>query len=419
MVIKEKYKKPTIVLITWLLVSFLLVSLIDSVILFSILAIAYTLLASIAFIFFVQKSDFSKPLKLVVLVGYFLRLLLDYINAFVIDMWSIFSPIGDAERFYQNAYDLFYGIDNTEGHVYPKLVAAVFRLTGPSELMAYYVSTFAWMIVIFMISRIYTRTKYNDILIAIYSFMPVTIWLNTSSLRESLQIVFLVLVTDFVLRWMDTGYFKYIIYSAIAILMATLLHFGVVFLYFSVLLLYCIWSCNKQKWHVSIKRTIISTLIIGLSIGLFMTGIFDNVQPYILSSNLKNGLANMIIDKFYYVSDSSYLVDFDITKYNFIFWVFLKWLYFWVSPVVWDMPGLKNWLIIVFDVIPIIFIYYICAFKSHANKYVKMGIVLTAPASFVYAMSTVAAGTAMRHRNIFLVILIICYIYGEKKAHDN
>lgn len=418
MIIKGKYKKNALVLIACLLVSCALVNLTDSAILFSAVAIVYTAIGTIAFLFLVEKSDFSKIIKLIVLAGYFLRLFIDYSNAFFIDIWNIFSPTADAGWFYKIAHELFYGNDISEGHVYPKLIAAVFRLTGPSELMAYYISTLAWMLVICIVSRNYIKTKHNDILIAIFTFMPVNIWLNTSSLRESIQVLFLSLATVLLLRWMDTGSFKYMLFSVTAVLIATTIHFGVVLLYFSILLLCCIWSCKEQKWQLNIKISVMSILIIGTFLWLFLVGIFDDMQPYIKSSYLQNGVANMLINKDYFVSNTTYLADFEVTAHNFIFWVFLKWLYFWISPVLWNAAGVRNWLIIVFDVIPIVLIHYICIFKSHASKYVNASLILTIPSGFFYAMGTVAAGTAMRHRNIFLAILIVCYIYGEKKAKE-
>lgn len=417
MAIPYRNAKFLSVLFIILSVSWFVVSQISDSLLFVVTDAAWILLVS-AFVL-VQTHSFrmSENGKLVVLTGFSIRL-----SLVLYGIYGTGAPAdllrrwGDQPAFLRPALQYLQG-DFTEYWTrYPYVIYGIFQLMGPERIMAQLVNILCWFLgvkVLLSVSDIHGQKKIR--MLFLYAYLPNALLLSTLLLRESMISLFSMLVVLYLWRWMNTGHIRYMIIVLLASVPPILLHSGNIALLAGSFFVFCRWDCKMGKWRRLDWRCIIMVLWVFTAILLYENA--NVIAPYLeylpreISWKAVTGRASM-----YMPARADYIA---LTMPNdlgeFIFWSIRQIFYFWVSPTpgYWTSP--LDVIGFLFDSIPMAFCFWkifenIKKDRRHSKS--LAGLYILIPYTILYAWGTVNAGTAMRHRDQLLGIMVMSILIG-------
>ena len=177
-----------------------------------------------------------------------------------------------ARNFYEGSMDIFYpqidwrgsssGYVESEFQVYTFLVSALYHIFGPYEIVARSLNIFFYVLSSFLLFKFASRL-FNQItaLFAVffYSFIPLTLYFNRSIQPDTLMCLASLAGIYYFWIWADEKHVKFLILSAICIMVAILikplnLYLGLPLLYLSYqrfkikLVFTCVNSFAHLKW---------------------------------------------------------------------------------------------------------------------------------------------------------------------------
>ena len=116
---------------------------------------------------------------------------------------------------------------------------------------------------------------------------------------------------------------------------------------------------------------------------------------------------------------SDYLANMDYKYwYELIPFTLIRMFYFVCSPIITECRGLQDYLCVLGDVLPTLFVMLnigINMRKRKPSRYALVGIWSYVITVGIFAWGTANAGTAMRHRGLLWGILIATYCIGFEK----
>lgn len=353
--------------------------------------------------------------RLLLLAGFAIRWVILFVNEFVVDIWNGFSNSGaDNETYFQVSIERYY-MRPVSGEyaelAYTKFLEKAYYLLGANELSVIFLNVMAftlmsWLILLFS-KRLGQAIDYR--LFALLQLMPVTIWLNTRLLRESVMTLFI--VVSLILFYFFYTQERGPVYFIGAILMAFFafcFHSGCIFF----LVFFVVFAVLYYGRKLGAKFYAFALVVIGAGIFVCLHNqvIMGYLTTYFTVDRLYKGLG--LTDKVQEtMANSSYLYDFPVNNiFQLVAYVALKCIYFWLSPMAWDIKGVAYAGIMVFDALPCLLLWILCLKEK---KYKPFWCILLIE-TLAYAVGTSAAGTAMRHRNIFVPMLVVMYIVGRK-----
>lgn len=259
--------------------------------------------------------------------------------------------------------------------------------------------------------------KYKTIkcIMAIYLLSPISILFKTSILREALIILFLSISLKKIIFYYYLNKKKYFYESYIYILIATIFHSGMIVVSFGYILLYFFKTKNRKK--------IFS--ILGIIILFIVIYIFRDIL--VLKKIGNKGLINRIIQvqniDTLKNAGSAYMVNISPKTFGEVIkYLPLKMFYFLYSPT----PNMFRNIFDIFVFLCNSLIYMWLTFSiiksilfSKLSKKMRL-LVYSLSLSLllgilVYSLGTQNAGTAMRHRDKFLILFFIIYVICPRK----
>lgn len=353
----------------------------------------------------------NRDIKLIVKAGVFLRvLIIIFDNYFEIISFSG----GDGRVFHKNGW---LGLNN-----YPyweiafirSVMVPSYKILGEAvpifivllNLLAYTLAIVYLYKSMNLLSK--KGLKRKKLIISIISFSLVSALLNVSLLREGIMLFF----TTFSIYCYMKRNKIYKMLSIISILISVYFHSGMIFMLTGYIYNFIMKEKGKKR-------------IFYVAIGLFLivlVGIMINRLPYFKGKSLEK-LSEAKIGEYgsTYITRTTGILDYVLTFP-------IRFFYFLFSPTPNMFRGIKD--IMSFLLNSCIYFYFIYdslkSYKFIKNKFCKkdklviqslcLSYIVT---SFVYAMGTITAGTALRHRDklLFLLALINFYMYFLKMEY--
>ena len=326
---------------------------------------------------------------------------------------SILGSGGDTEYFHEASLNIANGvIPLSEGRTYyVNFLSGLYFLFGDQRILAQFLNVLLWVFsVIYLLKTLEIHEINKDlkfVVISIFSFFPTSLFMSSILLRESLIIFFITLSLFYFFNWYHTKKLKDYLVGIILAMCSMIFHSGMIgfTLAYVIALLF---SKNKE----SIKRNNNNLLYLVILIIFFFTlnlneelflGKFNNLQlEEILSTSTPS------------IGSSNYLQSFsNLHSYQFILIIPLKIIYFYFAPLPMDWRGVTDAVSFLFDSFLYVYLLSSISFsvkKSKLDKKLKVIIlIILFISSCVFALGTVNAGTAMRHRYKLLPILLIIY----------
>ncbi len=335
----------------------------------------------------------------------------------------IFVLSSDSEMFYKTALDYHNRIPTTGHSNYEHFLNAIMQIFGTGRFVPQYLNILFWYAgwkVIHSIIPMSLPKRNKQYIMAIYFFLPISIFMTTELLRESLMMLLIMLSFRYLIQWMKGGHTLDFKKAIVISMLSIFLHpvsFAMIGGCFAALVF---WDRKKQNWNITLKKTGV-ILAVGICCYIIL-----HFKLYAAFGYFPNDISlESMTNRSFYSGRSDYLVGVNVTTIpQFLFWTVIRSFYFWFSPIVTDWNSAIDLIGVLIDVIPITALFFMLlkGGKKAASIY-KIGVVILLLFTFLYCWGTGNAGTAMRHRNMLIGVMIMTYSlkYSDERSvkHKN
>ena len=373
-------------------------------------AVVYILINSLALIgWFVKKSK-NKTIFMILTFGLLIRL-----AALWYDQSVALLPFNtaDAYKFHELAVETAEALpDVLLEHFtgfYSQVLGVVYYFFGPYRFFGQYLNVVFVVLAATKLIDIAELLKLKDkntiLMISLWLFMPIPFLMGYALIREGSMYYLIILGVYHFLKWFEKYNPIYIVLTILPIYIASLYHEGA--LYILPAMLYAFLFYDKKREKINFNFINIMFLIVAV-IGAIII-VTQNADSFLDKTNAETG------------GGSTYLAALEINSpLQFIMYAPIKGFYLLYSPMPWLIRGGLDIPTFVFDTGLWGYATYniLRNFRKIDTKY-KMLFLTVFVAGMVYGMGTHNTGTAMRHRNKFMSLMLISYIGVKDKYIDS
>lgn len=373
-------------------------------------AVVYILINSLALIgWFVKKSK-NKTIFMILTFGLLIRL-----AALWYDQSVALLPFntGDSYKFHELAVETAEALpDVLLEHFtgfYSQVLGVVYYFFGPYRFFGQYLNVAFVVLAATKLIDIAELLKIKDkntiLMIFLWLFMPIPFLMGYALIREGSMYYLIVLGVYHFLKWFEKYNPIYIVLTILPIYIASLYHEGA--LYILPAMLYAFLFYDKKREKINFNFINIMFLIVAV-IGAIII-VTQNADSFLDKTNAETG------------GGSTYLAALEINSpLQFIMYAPIKGFYLLYSPMPWLIRGGLDIPTFVFDTCLWGYATYTILrnFRKIDTKY-KMLFLAVFVAGMVYGMGTHNTGTAMRHRNKFMSLMLVSYIGVKDKYLDS
>ena len=373
-------------------------------------AVVYILINSLALIgWFVKKSK-NKTIFMILTFGLLIRL-----AALWYDQSVALLPFNtaDAYKFHELAVETAEALpDVLLEHFtgfYSQVLGVVYYFFGPYRFFGQYLNVVFVVLAATKLIDIAELLKLKDkntiLMISLWLFMPIPFLMGYALIREGSMYYLIILGVYHFLKWFEKYNPIYIVLTILPIYIASLYHEGA--LYILPAMLYAFLFYDKKKEKINFNFINIMFLIVAV-IGAIII-VTQNADSFLDKTNAETG------------GGSTYLAALEINSpLQFIMYAPIKGFYLLYSPMPWLIRGGLDIPTFVFDTCLWGYATYTILrnFRKIDTKY-KMLFLTVFVAGMVYGMGTHNTGTAMRHRNKFMSLMLVSYIGVKDKYLDS
>lgn len=373
-------------------------------------AVVYILINSLALIgWFVKKSK-NKTIFMILTFGLLIRL-----AALWYDQSVALLPFNtaDAYKFHELAVETAEALpDVLLEHFtgfYSQVLGVVYYFFGPYRFFGQYLNVVFVVLAATKLIDIAELLKLKDkntiLMISLWLFMPIPFLMGYALIREGSMYYLIILGVYHFLKWFEKYNPIYIVLTILPIYIASLYHEGA--LYILPAMLYAFLFYDKKREKINFNFINIMFLIVAV-IGAIII-VTQNADSFLDKTNAETG------------GGSTYLAALEINSpLQFIMYAPIKGFYLLYSPMPWLIRGGLDIPTFVFDTCLWGYATYTILrnFRKIDTKY-KMLFLTVFVAGMVYGMGTHNTGTAMRHRNKFMSLMLVSYIGVKDKYLDS
>lgn len=268
-----------------------------------------------------------------------------------------------------------------------------------------------------IINKINIKDSFKTTGMLLACFLPNFAILSALLLRESLIILFLIIAAYYLMKWWHYDGAKNIAMTISAALAATWLHSGVVAAVFAFCIIFAVSEKRDgQKVILFNFKTISIMLVIFIAALIFSQTIGKSFLTYL--GGIESAKDVVSRSQNYVEGGSAYnvsIVNSDSTV-GLLINSPIRILYFILAPMPWDWRGLNDIIAFAFSGCFYGYTLYIgikAYRQKYKNKYLLLALLLTACTSaFIFSWGVSNAGTALRHRDKFVVIYLLLFAIG-------
>lgn len=359
-----------------------------------------------------KESNGNKTICVTLIISFILRILFLLLDLYGRNIFILPSSGNDTEMFHAGA--LTFPNFTFEKNPYAYVVGIIYSFALKQRLIGQYFNLLFSMSTISICIKIFDEFKIDDkvklLVISIIAFLPNYMITSVILLRESLMIFLLSASLLNFVRWWKYNRIYNFIFSILLVLASSTFHSGVIANAAGYIITFILCNNKERKFRFTFKSTIL-VFVFSIILSIFFSG----------DSNLftsKFGNIEKIEDITYrseiaISGDAAYNVGGNVISIvEFIKNSPIKIFYFLTSPLPWEWRGINDVISFVFSSLFFI-ICYVYALKSlkkvnyNNSGFIKVCLILAFISAFIFSWGTSNAGTAMRHRDKFLVNYIV------------
>ncbi|HWJ77144.1 MAG TPA: hypothetical protein VNR61_03590 [Niallia sp.] len=362
-------------------------------------------------LFFTFKND--KNIFILFISSFCIRIFLLFWDLYSKSIFVLPGSGRDSEMFH--GVGLSYPNISFDENPYGFFVGLIYYFTLDQRIVAQYVNLLFSMSTIIISLKIMEDLnisyKIRLLMLIIISFIPNYLISSILLLRESIMIFLLAAsLYCFIKWWKENNLFNFLI-SIVLVLFASVFHSGVISNAAVYILVFLLMNNKERKINFNIKTLVALT-------------IFTTSLMILMNSN-----SNIFLSKFGNVEDinditrrtslaeeggSAYQVGGEVNSFSdLLINSPIRIFYFIVSPLPWDWRGLNDIIAFLFSAL-FYFITYIYSIKAlnlttrvENKSLIIVGLLLAFFGAFIFAWGVSNAGTAIRHRDKFIVNYLI------------
>lgn len=375
------------------------------------------LLTSIVGISLYLYRTLEKEWLILIFTGFAVRVLVLFIDLYVPAI-PIFSSGTDTEYFHEVSMLIANGMFPLEDGAtnYVPFLSGIYYMVGDQRPFAQFLNIAFWVFAAVYLMKTLVHLeidkKLTFIALLIFTFMPNSIFMSSILLRESI-IVFLITVSLYhFIRWFTEGKFLDFVLAVLLGLGSMMFHSGMIGFVVAYILAFAFLNANGSKKMMKNTLFILMLLVLG-------TVVMQNSELFLSKFIGPEGSAVSALE----ISGrggSMYLSSLNgLTGIVALLVAPLKMFYFMFSPIPLDWRGLGDVVSFLFD--SSIYVFLVGAtiyglYRSDMPLRNKIFILLFLGITvLVYSYGTQSAGTAMRHRNKIIPLLLITYAIANSK----
>lgn len=359
----------------------------------------------------------QKEWLLLIFIGFAIRIFVLFIDLYIPSI-PIFSSGGDTEYFHEVSLLIANGVlplqDGSTNYV--PFLSGIYYMIGDQRPFAQFLNVAFWVFtaVYLLKSLIYLEIDKKLIFTAmlIFTMMPNSIFMSSILLRESIIILLITISLYHFVRWFADGTFINYGVSILLALGAMMFHSGMIGFVIAYILAF-IFVTKKGTEKVTQNVLFLLFLMVIMSLVLYNSDLF--LSKFIDSEG--TAISTLEISG---RGGSMYLSSLNgLTGILALLVAPLKMFYFLFSPIPLDWRGIADVASFLLD--STIYIFLIGAtiyglMKSDMSLRNKLFLLLFLGITIlVYSYGTQSAGTAMRHRNKIIPLLLISYTIANSK----
>lgn len=400
----------------------------------TVTAYAFVMIASIIFLLLTTRVTRKRNEYLMIMGGYIFRLALWIWNNEFSHIFQLPNSSADAIGYHNVAIEICNGGSvETATERYSAVLAAFYKCVGVNIMLGGYSNLIFSMFTIFtlvsILNLLQVNRKYRKLAIFLVCFLPNYAMMSVFTLRESLITLLIAVSLYYFLKWWKDGGGINILVAFTLVLYASSLHTGAMASALAYIIVLVYYNRKKQMFKFTTKSIVIAIICcLGISIvytnfgELFLGKIQGKTIESVMDSKEEgSGGAGYDIS----ISTGNSTVDIIVNTP-------VRMVYYVLSPMPWDWRGVS-------DIIAFCFSssFYgwvlIVAWKAlkgkklseNDNEEINLMILFTfivILAIIIFSWGVENAGTAMRHRDKFIVPNILLLIYGKyvnKKYQNN
>ena len=389
------------------------------------IGIFFVVLSSIVVLLHVAKiNSLDKWTKLVIMVGFAIRVILVMVDVFVARLPDAAS---DDDAFYAASLEIFDSdyskfSQNIYGGVFSKILSITYFFIGSSRLSAQYLNVLFFAISIAIFAKAMCNfgisKHFSKIGILLLCLMPNTILVNSILRRESIIELCVCGSIFFLSKWHKKRDVVDVLYVVLLLAIASLFHTVFIIAVPLFVIYFALYDKNKNAVSFSINK--VSKMILLLTCTLFLGVCFLSMW-----SNKFSSVSDM--DSVYTATNrarggSVYLENYKVNSIGeLVLFTPLKLIYFLFSPMPWKFRSAMDVFSFVFDSM-VYLVLIIKIIKNPKRSMTRLLLYVFMVLATVFALGTFNSGTAIRHRFSLLPYLLAGYAisetYNTKKTNE-
>ncbi len=387
--------------------------------------------SSIAFILAGLLKKRETSLVIILAIALISRVALAVANSFI---FSLPDTNADAIVFESLGWDIAnawnYGTIPPEtpgAYLYSKFIGVVYFITGRSPFIIQYFNVFFGFITVYFVYKLIIELggskRSANIGAFIAAVFPTLNLYSAVTLRENVITMMSLISVYFFIKWLNTGLISRIILAVLFLGGAASVHGAVIIVGGIYLLFYCFYKPKEKQWRLINKQALIAIGITAVVFVFFRARLLNKLPSDITLVFSPDYLTSRLVPLA--VGRTAYLVGYNPSSLiDIIIHTPVRILHFILTPFPWMISSLSD-IIGAVDAIMygILGLFTVKAVKKSEgyNRILiiaLLGIILLEVFSFAWGTSNY--GTAIRHRQKFVCLLIAAGAIGmcgyEKKS---
>lgn len=361
----------------------------------------------------------------IVALGYFIRVAIILWDIYAQSILKLPETGTDTEAFHRAALLKMDNLAAAYGGLYTDILGLIYKTFGPSRVIGQYINALFWATTVFFLYKIMKKLdvskKITQFGLYIICFAPHYLITNCEMLRECvISMTLCISFYFFIVWWTDKQKTRMLILSLGICLIASIFHSGAIAPAIGYILTAILYDKKNQKFRIGFY-TVFGLIVAFLAFSYLNTRygslFFSRFQTIDIEQRLERISTGS--------GGSGYQAGFNIANpvLSVIINTPIKALYFWAAPLPWDWRGLSD--VVAFLLSSLLYIYcYIDIIKqlrryriSHDDGLLLIAcLLIMIAASVVFSWGVSNAGTAIRHRDKFIVIYITMWVLTRQAS---
>lgn len=358
----------------------------------------------------------------IIWLGFALRILVCLIDIYGTEFITIPFSGDDSMHFYNTSVAYYHGDMSRIYTNYPFIINAIYQIAGLNRFAAQYVNILCWCFCALIMQKscklLQIEKNLRIVAIGLLSIMPFHICISSILMRDLIVTLSIMLTTYCLLKWMKEGNYWNLFIGVLATVPVMLVHNCVLAMLGVLGIMAALYSPEKGKFCIEKKCIVI--LAFG-TVGVLAIALVPSLRNMIFTQIpiFNGGLIEMINDRLHYfyvmTGGSTYLLNEYVKNYWDLFvGTFQRIGYFLFSPVPWMWRGFSDiagFLASVSMVLISTLLFVISFGYKKKDSYRTLLFMVIFFVSGIFAWGVSNGGTALRHREKLLGVLILLGVY--------